>query len=148
MLALHLLQVLFKVDSVCTQNIYYRRTRRHDIPLVTDLRILPDKETPSPFSDAWHKVSRSISPAGEKLYLWYKTEKTLAQMSANEQQNELVTELDVLFGDDQPWYGFEKLDRPVLEQKAIIKRESVWITYRKGVKRESDLVVSITKFHP
>ncbi|KAI0917949.1 hypothetical protein AcV5_002750 [Taiwanofungus camphoratus] len=115
-------------------NIYYRRTRRHDIPLVTDLRILPDKETPSPFSDAWHKVSRSISPAGEKLYLWYKTEKTLAQMSANEQQNELVTELDVLFGDDQPWYGFEKLDRPVLEQKAIIKRESVWITYRKGVK--------------
>ncbi|KZT07407.1 Metallo-dependent phosphatase [Laetiporus sulphureus 93-53] len=120
-------------SGLMSLNIYYRRTRRHDIPIVTELRILPDKETP-PLSADWHKVSRTISPSGEKLYLWYKTDKTLAQMTMTERQTDLVTELDVLFGDNQPWYGFEKLDTPVLEGKAIIQRESVWLTYRRGVK--------------
>ncbi|KAH9942026.1 Metallo-dependent phosphatase [Amylocystis lapponica] len=114
-------------------NIYYRRTRRHDIPLVTDLRVLPERETPSPFGPSWHKVSRSVSPSGEKLYLWYKAEKTTRDLTTAEKQNDLVTEIDVLFGEDRPWYGFEKLPRPVLERKPAMLRESAWITYRKGV---------------
>ncbi|CCL98565.1 uncharacterized protein FIBRA_00565 [Fibroporia radiculosa] len=115
-------------------NIYYRRTRRHDIPLVTELRIMRDSESPSPFSPAWHRVEQPVSPSGSPLYLWYKTEKTLLQMTPAERQNDLITEIDILFGDDKPWYGFERVDRPVLEAKPIIRRESVWVTYRKGVK--------------
>ena len=117
------------------QNIYYRRTRRHDIPLVTDLRVLPASETPTPLSDAWHKVSRSISPSGDKLFLWYKTDRTLAQMTASQRQQQLITELDVLFGEDDPWYGFEKVSPPLQESQTIIQRESVWLTYRRGVHR-------------
>ncbi|KAF9815990.1 hypothetical protein IEO21_04240 [Rhodonia placenta] len=120
-------------SGMMSLNIYYRRTRRRDIPVVTDLRILPDRETPIPFTADWHKVSHMVSPSGEKLYLWYRTEKTLLQMTTAERQNDLVTELDVLFGDDQPWYGFERLERPVLEAKPIVRREAVWITYRRGV---------------
>lgn len=90
---------------------------------------------PTPLSDAWHKVSRSISPSGETLYLWYKTERTLTQMTASQRQQQLITELDVLFGDDDPWYGFEKIDPPLQESKNIIQRESVWLTYRRGVHR-------------
>ncbi|KAH9829999.1 Metallo-dependent phosphatase [Rhodofomes roseus] len=120
-------------SGLMSLNIYYRRTRRHDIPLITDLRILPASETPTPISSGWHKVSHSISPSGDKSFLWYKTEPTLAQLTASQRQQQLVTELDVLFGDDQPWYGFEKLEPPVLEGMAIIRRESVWLTYRRGV---------------
>ncbi|KAL6299529.1 Metallo-dependent phosphatase [Sparassis latifolia] len=121
-------------SGLMSLNVYYRRTRRHDLPVVTELRILPDRETPSPFGADWNKVAHSVNPSGHKLYLWYKMSKTLAEMSADERQNELVTEIDVLFGDDQPWYGFEKLDMPVLDHKAIVGRESVWLTYRRGVK--------------
>ncbi|PCH44068.1 Metallo-dependent phosphatase [Wolfiporia cocos MD-104 SS10] len=124
---------LNKQIGMMSLNIYYRRTRRHDIPLVTDLRILAENETPSPFSSTWHRVSHQVSPSGEKLYLWYKAEKTLAQMSARERQDELITEIDVLFGDDQPWYGFTRLDPPVSEGTRLLQRESVWITYRRGV---------------
>ncbi|KAH9931932.1 Metallo-dependent phosphatase [Fomitopsis serialis] len=120
-------------SGLMSLNIYYRRTRRHDIPLITDMRILPASATPTPLTSDWHKVSRSISPSGDKLYLWYKTDKTLVQMTASQRQQQLVTELDVLFGDDQPWYGFEKLDPPVLESMTLLQRQSVWLTYRRGV---------------
>ncbi|EPT01283.1 hypothetical protein FOMPIDRAFT_1023369 [Fomitopsis schrenkii] len=120
-------------SGLMNMNIYYRRTRRHDIPLVTEFRVLPGSETPTPLSDAWHKVSRSISPSGDTLYLWYKTERTLAQMTASQRQQQLITELDVLFGDDDPWYGFEKINPPLQESKTIVQRESVWLTYRRGV---------------
>ncbi|KZT11756.1 uncharacterized protein LAESUDRAFT_710333 [Laetiporus sulphureus 93-53] len=83
-----------------------RRTRWHDVPIVSELRILPENEAP-PLSADWHKVSRTISSSGEKL--------TLAQMIMTGRQTDLITVLDVLLGDDQLWCGFEKLGTPVLE---------------------------------
>ncbi|KAM5544157.1 hypothetical protein V8D89_002206 [Ganoderma adspersum] len=119
--------------SIKDLNVYYRRTRRHDIPLVTDLRVLPEKETPSPFSSAWIRVAHPINPFGEKRYLWYKAEKTWREMTEAEHKNDLITEIDVLFGSDQPWYGFEKVDRATYDGDG--PREPVWLTHRKGIKR-------------
>ena len=116
------------------QNVYYRRTRRHDIPLITELRVLPDKETPSPFNHAWQKVAYAISPRGEKRYLWYKAEKTWREMTDAERKNNIITEIDVLFGSDHPWYGFERVDQAAYDGMRDI--EPVWLTYRKGIKRE------------
>ncbi len=101
--------------------------------MITDIRILPDKQTPSPFDGNWYKVSKPVSPKGEKLFLWYYKNKTLGQMTAEERKNDLITEIDVTYGDDRPWYGFEKLAPPVAPKDG--KTENVWLTIRKGVKR-------------
>ena len=101
--------------------------------MVTDIRVLPEKQTPSPFDGNWVRVSNSVSPRGQKLYLWYYRGKTLSEMTAAERRNDLITEIDVTYGDNRPWYGFEKLEPPVAPKEG--KSESVWLTVRKGVKR-------------
>jgi len=54
-------------------------------------------------------------------------------MNAEERQTQIITELDVLYGEDSPWYGFEKLEPPSTpENEGHV--ESVWVTYRRGVK--------------
>ena len=65
------------------------------------------------------------------LYLWYKTGKTSGNMSPEEKAN-IITEIDVLYGEDVPWYGFEKLEPPTLEQTT--RAEATWVTIRRGVK--------------
>ncbi|KAI0642441.1 Metallo-dependent phosphatase [Trametes meyenii] len=118
--------------STKSLNIFYRRTRRHDIPLVTELRVLPDKETPSPFSGAWHKVAHPVSPGGQKRFLWYKIDRTWRDMTDAERRSDIVTEIDALFGWDEPWYGFEKVERAAFDGANNV--EPVWLTYRKGIK--------------
>ncbi|TBU30138.1 Metallo-dependent phosphatase [Dichomitus squalens] len=118
--------------SMKSLNVYYRRTRRHDIPLVTEIRVLPEKETPSPFSQSWIKVAHPLNPFGEKRYLWYNAEKTWRDMTDAERKSDLITEIDVLFGSDQPWYGFERVQQATYDGGG--PREPVWLTYRKGVK--------------
>ena len=90
-----------------------------------------------PAEEGWHRVPTSLHEGVRQLpplYLWYQTGKQGGQMSPEERAN-VITELDVLFGDDDPWYGFEKIDPPLQESKNIIQRESVWLTYRRGVHR-------------
>lgn len=56
----------------------------------------------------------------------------MSYLSGDEKSN-LITELDVLFGDDRPWYGFERIAPPTTE--AVEGRlESAWLTYRRGSK--------------
>lgn len=71
----------------------------------------------------------------EPLFLWYKTGKTMQEMST-EEKNNIITEIDVLFGEDRPWFGFEKLEPPVTPEKPG-HISSVFVTYRRGVKRKS-----------
>ncbi|KAJ2934881.1 hypothetical protein H1R20_g2293, partial [Candolleomyces eurysporus] len=117
-------------------NVYYRRTRRQDINLITDIRLLSEQETPSqtPAQDHWHRAPTSLR-AGilrtPPLYLWYKIGKTAADMTA-EEKNNIITEIDVLWGDDVPWYGFEKLEPPTMERMGRV--QSTRLTYRRGVK--------------
>src|ERR1700728_1311393 len=99
------------------QSLYYRRTRRQDVNLIADLRILPAGQEPdisSPY-DVWRKADRSIRdgiPGAKPLYLWYRIGKTLGEMGEEERQEDIITELDVIYGSAQPWYGFERLDPP------------------------------------
>jgi hypothetical protein len=123
--------------SWLSQNLYYRRTRRLDVPLIIDLRLLHSHETPSPLDPSWHKVPRSIRDGvmhSPPLFLWYRTGKTMRDMSPKEKQEDLVTELDVLYGADRPWYGFESLDVPVTPEREG-RIEGAWLTYRRGVRR-------------
>lgn len=69
-------------------------------------------------------------------FLWYKAEKTAQEMTDAEKKNDLITELDVMFGEDIPWYGFEKLSPPTTPEIKN-KRQSTHITFRRGVKRTS-----------
>ena len=121
---------------ISSQNLYYRRTRRLDVPLITEIQLLPENKSP-PTPGTWTKVSLSIRDGvrGEPpMFLWYKTGKIARDLSAEEKQNDLITELDVLYGDDRPWYGFTKLEPSVTIPKAH-RVEDEWLTYRKGVKR-------------
>lgn len=111
---------------------YYRRTRRLDIPLITGIQLLPDKDTPT--DGTWTKVGRSIRDgvSGEPpLYLWYRTGKFGKDMTAQEKQDDLITEIDISYGSDRPWYGFQKLEPSVTIEKGRVQTE--WITYRTGV---------------
>jgi hypothetical protein len=115
------------------QEIYYRRTRRQDVNLVTDLKLLPAGEEPSP-RDNWFKVQTSLRTGvfgTPPLFMWYKLGRTVGEMVKEEKAN-LITELDVLYGGDLPWYGFERVEPPTLAKKE--SAEATWITYRRGVK--------------
>jgi hypothetical protein len=68
------------------------------------------------------------------VFLWYRIGKTSAEMTSEERSN-IVTELDVLYGDDIPWYGFEKLEPATMLHRK--QQESTWLTMRRGVKRTS-----------
>lgn len=128
------------------QHIYYRRTRRLDVPLITELKLLPEGEEPQSMSSVWHKVPRSTRAGAMSLppqFLWYKAEKTAREMTDAERKNDLITEIDVLFGEDVPWYGFEKLSPPTTPEIKN-KRQSTYITFRQGVKRTSISATSRT----
>jgi hypothetical protein len=121
------------------QHLYYRRTRRLDVPLITELRLLPEGEEPQSMSTIWRKVPRSTRTGTTGLppqFLWYKAEKTALEMSEDERKNELITELDATFGEDVPWFGFEKLNPPTTPHVQN-KWTSAYITFRRGVKRTS-----------
>jgi len=54
-------------------------------------------------------------------------------MTHKERQN-IVMEIDINFGDDDPWYGFEKLQPPTTIGHN--KVEDVFVSVRKGLKCE------------
>lgn len=122
---------------------YYRRTRRQDINLITGIRLLPEREEPYPI-DGWRKADLSLRAGilrASPLYLWYRTGKTASEMTTEEKAN-IITELDVTFGDDIPWYGFEKIEPPTTSAEG--KVQSVHISIRRGVKREPPCKLSLT----
>ncbi|KIK60489.1 hypothetical protein GYMLUDRAFT_244475 [Collybiopsis luxurians FD-317 M1] len=115
-------------------SIYYRRTRRLDINLVDSIRLLPPDDSPSP-SDGWTKAEKSVRAGvyhASPLFLWYHVGKTAGEMTSEEKAN-IITEIDVLYGDDEPWFGFEKLEPPTMP-KVEGRVESTHITIRTGVK--------------
>ncbi|KAI0259375.1 Metallo-dependent phosphatase-like protein [Gloeopeniophorella convolvens] len=112
--------------------LYYRRTRRMDVPLVLDIQLLPAGKTPS--GDGWTKASRSLRDGvirAPALFLWFRRDKTLRDLSSDGRTT-LITEMDVVYGDGDPWYGFEKLSPATTEKSG--RSESVSITIRRGVK--------------
>ncbi len=101
--------------------------------LISDMQLLPSGATPSGDGD-WSKAGLSLRDGvvrAPSLFLWYRKDKTLGDMSDGERQS-LVTELDVVYGDGDPWFGFERLSPPTTEKSS--RSESVSITVRRGVK--------------
>ncbi|KAH8116363.1 Metallo-dependent phosphatase [Phellopilus nigrolimitatus] len=125
---------LNRVSGMWSLYIYYRRSRRLDVNFIDEVVLLPKDEEPTTQGD-WHKVVTSVRdgvPRTPQLFLWYKLGKTMSDLSTDEKQN-LITELDVLFGEDRPWYGFERIEPPTtLGQEG--RTDSGWLTYRRGVK--------------
>jgi hypothetical protein len=56
------------------------------------------------------------------------------EMSPDEIQDQLITEIDVLYGSNVPWYGFKELSPPTTEEQEK-RLEKVTLLYRKGVPR-------------
>ena len=98
---------------------YHRRTRRRDVTLISDIQLLPADATP--FDDGiWTKAALTLRDGvvrAPSLFLWYQKDKMLADMLDGERQS-LTTELDVIYGAGDPWYGFEKLTPPATEKSA------------------------------
>ncbi|KAI0315885.1 Metallo-dependent phosphatase [Amylostereum chailletii] len=113
--------------------LYYRRTRRLDVPLITNIQLLPTTAPgppPTTASSKWTKVDRSLRDGVVRtpsLFLWYETD-----MPAQTDKQNVITELDVIYGDGQPWYGFDKLSPATMV--AGSGRVTTWLTFRRGVK--------------
>lgn len=98
-----------------------------------------------PASDAldlegWIKAEGDLHsgvwPSQDSARLWYKLQDSASHSKKRQDlslaTDELITELDVIYGDDEPFYGFQRVQGgKVLEAKEG-KWESVDITYRRG----------------
>lgn len=120
---------------------YYRRTRRVDVPLITSIQLLPataPEPPPSSPAHTWTRIARSVRDGvvgTPPIHLWYELGPRLRDLSTDDKRN-LITELDILYGDGSPWYGFEKLEGPpTMDAGSGPGRVNVWLTYRRGVKR-------------
>ncbi|KAG8961718.1 hypothetical protein FRC03_005045, partial [Tulasnella sp. 419] len=122
-------------------NIYYRRSRRLDVPLITDILLLEESEysqLPEPKSE-WTKASGQLRdgvyPSQNDLYLWYKLRHPLSGIPEDIELGDTITEIDVQYGEaNNLFWGFQKVNVPVVKEK-IGKTDAVWVTYRKGIKR-------------
>jgi hypothetical protein len=106
-----------------------------DVPLITEIRLLPEGEKPEPESEHWHMAKYSLREGvmrTPKLFLWYYAERERMVLSPEEIRNSLVTELDVLYGSNQPWPGFQRLTPPTTIEQGD-RMQQVSLTYRKGV---------------
>ncbi|CAG7851579.1 SubName: Full=Related to DCR2-dosage-dependent cell cycle regulator {ECO:0000313/EMBL:CCA72678.1} [Serendipita indica DSM 11827] len=122
--------------SIYYLSFYYRRTRRLDVPLITDLKLLAKgEENTLPNLSEWRGVAHSVrdgvmgQPA---LFLWYKLGPPMSQMDLVDVEH-MVTEIDILNGEGRPFYGFEKLSPPLATGRAG-QSEDVHLVYRRGIK--------------
>lgn len=162
---------------------YYRRTRRFDAPLITDVRWLEEGASPpkglelSEYTMADGDWRDGVWPSQKrKMRLWYKTTqrgrnqdwrrnkgKMIKRSGGREQSwndwddsgasssaaeledevlddgfsttesDEIITEIDVLYGDGPPMYGFERVKGgPMLAGGKGKKWDSVDLVVRKG----------------
>lgn len=123
---------------------YYRRTRRLDVPLVTSIHLLRANESVSSLPESEHSWVRAsgdlhdgLYPSEDPLYLYYQVKKPLAGIPGALELKELVTEIDVQYGESkQVAWGFSKANIPVTDSREGNKpRPAVWLTFRKGMER-------------
>ncbi|KAJ9115838.1 hypothetical protein QFC22_004980 [Naganishia vaughanmartiniae] len=186
-------------------NVYYRRTRRFDAPLITDLLLLPEGTAPpydvnlTQYTQAAGDFTNGVWPKRKPTRLWYKTREGFSEgttrigsrtaglrgvrsgrmaqakrsnwwqwdsnsdsdddnsnsnsddgqdnpdetpETATAEIQEIVTELDILYGEQQPFFGFERVKNgPVLPKSEAGKgkvKESVDLVFRRGNPRDPD----------
>ncbi len=118
---------------------YYRRTRRLDVPLITNIRLAPHPlpETLQSDLDGWTlaegDLHSGIWPSRDELRLYYKTrEQAMGGKRQAVLDEEIITELDVVFGDDEPFFGFERVQGGKILEAKEKKWESVDLAFRRG----------------
>ncbi|OXG80415.1 hypothetical protein C345_05305 [Cryptococcus neoformans A2-102-5] len=180
-------------------NLYYRRTRRLDAKLITDIKVLshPPENEEQLYEDGWvlapGDLHNGVWPKQTEMRLWYKlghqgwddwrkegkrreddhdsavdgeAESSETESSGDQDQGTsssgevqeidegsktatsyggFINEIDVLYGDDDPFFGFERVQGgPVLKEEKG-KWETVDITVRRGNPRPPRATVPI--FH-
>lgn len=122
-------------------NLYYRRTHRLDAPVITDLRTAPFP-VPAELADelegwiiAKGDLRSGVWPQQSSLRLYYKLSGTPMGVGDRKrlEQADIVTELDVVFGDANPFYGFERVTGGPVVQAEGTRWETVDVAYRKGL---------------
>lgn len=127
-------------DEIRYLNVYYRRTRRLDVPLITQLRTAPHPlpDTLKSDLDGWTMAEGDLRsglwPSQDELRLYYKTRKQSGHLGPRQAVlgDDIITELDVVFGDDEPFYGFERVQGEKIVEAKEGKWESVALAYRRG----------------
>lgn len=135
-------------------NVYYRRTRRLDVPLISDIRIVAEPPPPelSAELEGWTKAEGNLHsgiwPTQPEMRLWYKLEAqgwmaerssdpavgspAEVRQSVDYSYGEMITEVDVVYGDDDPFYGFERVQGGPFTATKQDRWGSVDIAVRRG----------------
>lgn len=107
--------------------------RKLDVPLVTDLKLLPKGgENSLPDRDSWFSAGTSTREgvkSQEPLYLWYRLGPSLRELDKNQTKN-LITEMDVIYGPGPAMHGFQSLEPDITEGRTDV--EPVKIAFRRG----------------
>ncbi|QRV74007.1 hypothetical protein RhiJN_02021 [Ceratobasidium sp. AG-Ba] len=104
-----------KQAGVWWNYIYYRRSRRLDVPTITDIRIIDEGDEFSlpDNNQTWHQaegiLTDGIYPRVKNRKLWYTTQKPYAN-ATEEELDDVVTELDIVYGEDEPFWGFKRVE--------------------------------------
>lgn len=130
-------------DSIRYLNLYYRRTRRLDVPLISAIRVLPEPPPAELASEleGWVKANGNLHsgiwPTQSEMRLWYQVRDQDWDWARRQEElsydyGDTITELDVVYGDDEAFFGFERVEGgPVTERKAD-RWESVDLAFRRG----------------
>ncbi|SAM83466.1 related to DCR2-dosage-dependent cell cycle regulator [Ustilago bromivora] len=138
--------------SIEQRYIFYRRSRRRDVRNVVELKLVEEGETPpTPGGDeGWHRIKTGLRSktvrliSGEKaLHLYYRTvspAQRQAQSSGlwKRKAAEAVTELDLVYGNNPPWPGFESAGL-VSQEHSSIGAAQVSLSFRRNPMRKPPL---------
>lgn len=130
-------------------SLYYRRSRRFDVPYITSVVVL-DKGVPVPpgfilaagddlHSGAWPRLPEQRLAYKLRYPPGYETPDGVAAENYQKEEGDapvdeklVLTEIDVLYGDDEPWFGFSKV-RPLILEQSKRHKASVGLVIRMGV---------------
>ncbi|CDZ97861.1 Predicted DNA repair exonuclease SIA1 [Phaffia rhodozyma] len=115
-----------KRSGIWYSYIYYRRSRRFDVPYITSLKIIPSSGPPPPSytKSTGDDLTSGSWPALSGLSLAYKLQAVPGafdglddsiQDEAEFQEADVITEIDILWGDASPWWGFKRIEPPIKE---------------------------------
>ncbi|EST09589.1 Phosphoesterase domain protein [Kalmanozyma brasiliensis GHG001] len=145
--------------SIEQRFLFYRKSRRRDVQEVVEIKLVEEGQTP-PTGEGWHRVQDGLRSrvvqmmSGEKgLHLFYRTSSAVGRMqaelgarqvshgSADEAGNatmHAITELDLTYGDNPPWPGFEAAGI-ISSSHPSMASSRITLTYRRRPMRKPTL---------
>ena len=120
--------------------VWYRRTRRLDASLITDIRMLPESISTTLSDelqiDGWIKAEGNLHsgvwPSQAEMRLWYTKQDATSRRRASVNDSSVITEIDVLYGDGPAFFGFERVPGGKIMDEKAGQWESVDLTVRRG----------------